>query len=301
MTVERVTGNASSRRASVVGDLAHGLLCALLLFTCDVVRAGCHWVDAGDCNAYLSQLKARAEEGKATAQIKLGDMYRYGWFVPADGDVAMKWYRLAAEQGSAYAQYEVGVTLHYGSYDGLTSPVDREASLRWLEIAANKDHAGARYLLGRIHDEGDGVPEDDGIAAKWYTLVAEQEDVWVADWENVVAILRLAAFHRDGSGVEKDAAAAARWLMVAAERGRAFADDGRWDPYGVDTGYIEARDATMPHYLDAQYALGEAYSEGLGVPQDDEAALEWFGIAAKYGHEAAKRRLAAEGDDAEAL
>ena len=56
-----------------------------------------------------------------------------------------------------------------------------------------------------------------------------------------------------------------------------------------------ARDAAKPHYLNAQYALGEAYSEGLGVPQDDEAALEWFGIAAKHGHRAAKLRLAAEG------
>ena len=45
-----------------------------------------------------------AEQGSATVQYILGQMYRQGKGPPQDYKTAVKWYRLAAEQGDADAQ-----------------------------------------------------------------------------------------------------------------------------------------------------------------------------------------------------
>jgi TPR repeat protein len=44
-----------------------------------------------------------AEQGLAEAQLQLGDLYRLGHGVAADGSLADAWYRKAAEQGEANA------------------------------------------------------------------------------------------------------------------------------------------------------------------------------------------------------
>jgi TPR repeat protein len=50
-----------------------------------------------------------AEQGDASAQFKLGEMYDNGQGVPQDDKQAMHWYRKAADQGDAIAQINVGV------------------------------------------------------------------------------------------------------------------------------------------------------------------------------------------------
>ena len=50
-----------------------------------------------------------AEQGNATAQNNLGNMYSEGKGVPQDYKEAVKWLRLSAEQGNAVAQYHLGI------------------------------------------------------------------------------------------------------------------------------------------------------------------------------------------------
>ena len=40
--------------------------------------------------------------------------------------------------------------------------------------AADNGEALAQYNLGLLHDLGEGMPEDDATAVKWYTKAAEQ-------------------------------------------------------------------------------------------------------------------------------
>ena len=47
--------------------------------------------------------RTAAEQGLASAQFRLGNMYRTGEGVPQDDGEAVKWYRLATEQGNASA------------------------------------------------------------------------------------------------------------------------------------------------------------------------------------------------------
>jgi TPR repeat protein len=56
----------------------------------------------------IAKLKARAEQGDASAQFDLGLAYAGGRGVPKNLTHDVKWYRKAADQGHADAQYHLG-------------------------------------------------------------------------------------------------------------------------------------------------------------------------------------------------
>ena len=74
----------------------------------DFVDKGLKAARAGDFATALREWTPLAEQGHATAQYNLGQMYRLGRGVPQDDAEAVKWYRLAAEQGDASAQNNLG-------------------------------------------------------------------------------------------------------------------------------------------------------------------------------------------------
>ena len=98
-----------------------------------------------------------------------------------------------------------------------------------------------------MYANGEGVPEDDAEAVRWYRLAAEQG--------NATAQLNLGVMYAKGEGVPKDDAEAVRWFRLAAEQG----------------------------YAAAQLNLGVMYDNGRGVPEDDVTAYAWLNIAAEQG------------------
>jgi TPR repeat protein len=66
-----------------------------------------------------------------------------------------------------------------------------------------------------MYDKGEGVPEDDAEAVKWYRLAGEQG--------NASAQTNLGFMYDKGYGVPKDDAEAVRWYRLAAEQGYASA------------------------------------------------------------------------------
>ena len=64
---------------------------------------------------------------------------------------------------------------------------------------------------GLMYDNGEGVPEDDATAVKWYTKAAEQG--------NADAQYNLGLCMTDGRGVPEDDATAVKWYTKAAEQG----------------------------------------------------------------------------------
>ena len=70
----------------------------------------------GVCRKWLRMV---AEQGFASAQFNLGNMYDSGEGVPEDDREAVKWYRKAAEQGYASAQFNLAVMY----YDGRRSAI----------------------------------------------------------------------------------------------------------------------------------------------------------------------------------
>ena len=78
--------------------------------------------------------------------------------------------RTCAEQGYAPAQVQLGYV--YARGDGV--PEDDAEAVRWYRLAAEQGYAIAQNNLGFMYRDGYGVPEDHVLAYMWYNLAAAQ-------------------------------------------------------------------------------------------------------------------------------
>jgi TPR repeat protein len=159
----------------------------------------------------IKEWKPLAEQGGASAQGRLGVMYRRGLGVPQDNNLALVWYRKAAEQGDASGQANLGMMYFYG--EGV--PQDYKLAVEWISKAAEQGFSTAQFNLGVMYDNGQGVPKDDAQAMSWYRKAAEQGDA--------AAQFKLGSIYDYGAGVPKDDAQAMSWYRKAAEQGDAAA------------------------------------------------------------------------------
>ena len=108
----------------------------------------------------------------------------------------------------------------------------------------------------RLYAYGEGVPQDDAEAVRWYRLAADQG--------YGSAQFALGHMYATGAGVTQDDAEAVRWYRLAAEQG----------------------------HTDAQYLLGHIYANGEVVQQDDAEAVRWYRLAAEEFREVAEQGFA---------
>lgn len=85
---------------------------------------------------------------------------------------------------------------------------DYDKALEKLTPLASQGHAAAQYNLGVMHEWGNGVPQDDVQAMKWYRLSAEQ---YHRDAQN-----NLGAMYSKGEGVEQNFVEALKWFVISA-------------------------------------------------------------------------------------
>ena len=101
------------------------------------------------------------------------------------------------------------------------------------------------------YDNGEGVPEDDREAVKWYRKAADQR--------LTLAQYNLGLAYAAGEGVPEDDREAVKWYRKAADQGLAL----------------------------AQFNLGVAYATGAGVPEDYVKSYAWMNLAAAQGNKRA--------------
>ena len=77
----------------------------------------------------------------------------------------------------------------------------------------------ARFSLGPLYDNGDGVPEDDVEAVRWYRLAAEQGH----DGGQV----KLGFMYGNGEGVPEDFVFAYMWYNLSAAQGNETAQSNK--------------------------------------------------------------------------
>ena len=118
---------------------------------------------------------------------------------------------------------------------------------------AEKGDVTAQLQLGFKYANGEGVPENDAEAVRWYRLAADQGDAR--------GQYALGFMYDYGEGVAQDLAEAVKWYRLAAEQG-------------------DAR---------GQYALGFMYDYGEGLPDDYVLAYAWYNLAAAQGNEVARK------------
>jgi len=88
----------------------------------------------------------------------------------------------------------------------------------WRPLA-EQGYVGAQTNLGWMYESGQGVPQDDTEAVRWYRLAAEQGDA--------AAQLSLGLRYTNGRGVPQDYVAAHMWYNLAAADGVSVAVDAR--------------------------------------------------------------------------
>lgn len=194
------------------------------------------------------------------------------------------WEPLAAS-GDATAQFYLGLLLD----NGQGAPEDDVAAAEWYRKAAEQGHAPAQNNLGLLHYQGHGVERSTGEAARWYGLAAEQGFA--------PALGNLGLMHLLGQTEHADLREGRALLREAAAQNvtRAATALALWQP---DGGGLEEATATRllmnaaaRGVVEAEYAVGWLYYEGVSLPRDPLAAASWFERAALQGHAAAQLNL----------
>jgi Sel1 repeat len=111
-------------------------------------------------------LRPLADQGNASAQARIGQMYLDGRGVPRDYAEALKWFRKAADQGFADAQNTLGSM--YSKGRGV--PPDYAEAMKWFRKAADQGSARAQLNLASKYIYGHGVPKDYVQAYMWLNL-----------------------------------------------------------------------------------------------------------------------------------
>lgn len=88
---------------------------------------------------------------------------------------------------------------------------DYETALTVWQPLAEAGHADSQFGLGQMYGNGFGVPMDDALAIKWYSLAAEQG--------HAKAQFNLAVMYQNGWGLPQDDAEAMKLYAMAADQG----------------------------------------------------------------------------------
>ena len=175
------------------------------------------------------------------------------------------WTALAAPFEDGVAAYERG---------------DYVAAIQLWQPLAERGDAAAQFNIALLYDTGRGVPEDDGMAARWYRLSAVQG--------YAKAQFSLGTMYDSGRGVRQDSKEAAKWFQLAADQRNAKARYKLGSLYEIGRGvsrnpgqavqlYTEAASQGL---VEAQLKLGSLYALGEAVPRDYVQAYMWFMLAA---------------------
>ena len=127
---------------------------------------------AGDFKTAHKEWLPLANQGDASAQYNLGQMYSHGNGVLKDYKQAVAWFKKAANQGLADAQYNLGVMYENG-YGVLK---DYKQAVTWYKKAANQGDATAQFNLGMMFYNGKGVLKDKSKAKLWIKKAYENNN-----------------------------------------------------------------------------------------------------------------------------
>lgn len=179
------------------------------------------------------------------------------------------------------------------------------AEISQLQADAEKGELGAEFRLANAYLHGDGVPQNEAMAAKWFRKAADQGDP--------AAENQIANMYRSGIGVPRDKEEAFRWYQKAARHGNPagmfnlatcyYNGDGvgsnefiaySWFLLAQDAGNTSADDAvkrsatsmSANDTADALTRISEMYSKGQELPKDDAQSLRWLRKAAEINSRA---------------
>ena len=108
--------------------------------------------------------------------------------------------------GTARTYFDAGMKYYKGETDG-TPDYKKAFACFWR--AANMEHEPSKYYLGKMYDEGIGLPQNYDNAIYWYKEASRSKE----------AVLRLGAMYAEGIGVQQDDKQAAQYYHTAVGMG----------------------------------------------------------------------------------
>ena len=204
----------------------------------------------------MKWFKKAADQGNPDATALLGVMYEEGQGVSRDNAEALKWYSIAEKNGNK----KVGVRIEalksiQQSHERMVA-LDKEKTALEKEKAELEKKLGAEKLFetGVKYVQGDGVPQNMEVAAKYFRLAAEKG---LPEAEKA-----LKALFEAGAAVLTNEEEAIKYF-------RKTPDETKKDIF---------------------FRLGMSYDSGL-IPDKGGEARRWLRKAADLGHQEVKKYL----------
>lgn len=217
--------------------------------------------------------------------------------------LAQKWYAKAGDAGNAEGYFNAGelyntidppkalywfkkaVTLKHATAilwieqlykKGKGIPL--EETMQWFRDVADSGNTDAMLWLGDAYRDGTGVVKNTAKAIKWYQDAGDNGDV--------KGYIKIGDMYLRAKGVKQDPVLAEKWFKKAASKGDSFASVWVGNEY---LGFENRADKKFPEQAIRWYkkaiakgnnvagaAIGSIYSEGNGVPKNEELAKQWF-------------------------
>lgn len=197
-------------------------------------------------------LERAGEQGNATAQLMLSDLYEQALGVPKNLNLSAEWRTKSANRGNVTAQLKLGRM--YLAGNGVEKNAERAEY--WLNRASVEGNGEARFLLGRMYLQRNASERDRKLAGNLLAQSASQ------GFGSAVEFMK----YMENIGFE-----VSEFLHSHPVDIHKLAEDG---------------DAN------SQYQLAARYESGHREQQDYGKALYWFHKAAENGNKMAMRSLA---------
>lgn len=251
-------------------------------------QAGLDDMRAGRYAEAISEWKAAAGSGDATAALFLGVMADTGQGLPQDYAQALAWYRRAADGGSPSGMFNVGIM--YDAGQGVRQ--DQAEAARWYRRAADRGFARAEYNLGLMYEDGSGVAPDRQQAIRLFRSAA-QHGLTAAESHLVhLGLSRPSLPRRQTAPVaDADDTAMAKFRRAQAGMMARTPSDAR-NAIALFRQAAQRRDPVAQY---AQYDLGYCYENGIGVPSDKAQAYGWYLRSSTSGADDGLKSIAASG------
>lgn len=233
--------------------------------------------DARNYALALSTFKVSYNKiGWDEAALMLGSMYQAGHGTARDPKEAIAWYSKVAlarrlpthlsrfnPNNPEYANPRIESQLRLAQMymEGVDVPADPARARAWYQEAADLEHVPAIFTLARMLQGGYGGAKEPVKALRLYSEAAKAG--------YVPAQFMMARMHQAGQFVPQDAQAAFDLFRQVAVNPKA----GR-------------------RKVHAEFALAQAYDEGIGVKAEPTRALAFYKVAAIAGHPGAQNALA---------
>ena len=214
--------------------------------------------------------KKLAENGNGRAMYFLGEFYGYPYGkTKKDNEKSKEWRIKGKEAGDVLAALNVAYSLPEDSDE--RNRICFELFKDILKLAEAGD-IFAQHELANLYLYGDGIEEDEEEGVKWLKKSAD-----AGHW---ISIMDLADCYSDGIGVSQDKLKAIDLYKRVYELGSGEAANRIGLIYNNQNNLEEAigwfRKGFEKGHDWSGYNLAYFYSDGIGVPQDKQKALELY-------------------------